>query len=106
MCDGIGDGNDDPNDGDSIAIFDPCCRIYISVLWTDGAIRRAISSGWLGHYYYELIARVYFTGLAYALEPKPSMPRMSGSGCWNWLNGICNFLWTTINGRTASGPPT
>ncbi|MGI6455772.1 MAG: heparinase II/III domain-containing protein [bacterium] len=73
VCDGIGDGNDDPNDGDGASlIFDPLLPdLYICPVDGRRYQGERYRQGWLGHYYYELIARVYFTGLAYALEPKP-----------------------------------
>ncbi len=72
ICDGIGDGNDDPNDGDGAPlIFDPLRpgEYFCSI---DGRRYRGdkYEEGWYGHYHYELASRLRSLGIAYALEPK------------------------------------
>jgi hypothetical protein len=72
VCDGVGDGNDDPNDGDGASlIFDPL-RPGVYICSIDG--RRYHGSnyeeGWYGHYHYEMASRLRSLGIAYALQPK------------------------------------
>ena len=72
VCDGIGDGNDDPNDGDGAPlIFDPL-RPGVYLCSIDGRRYQGqrYESGWYGYFHYETASRLRALGLAYALEPR------------------------------------
>lgn len=73
ICDGIGDGNDDPNDGTGAKlIFDPLQPgVYICPLDGERYEGEQYRRGWLGEYYFDMFNRIYNVGMAYHLEPKP-----------------------------------
>ncbi len=73
ICDGIGDGDDDPNDGTGAPlIFDPL-RPGEYICSVDGERYQGerYRRGWIGEYYFELFNRILRIGYAYNLEPKP-----------------------------------
>ncbi len=73
ICDGIGDGDDDPDDGTGASlIFDPNRPgFYISPVDGRRYHGRRYERGWLGHYHFEMGSRLKQLGIAYALNPKP-----------------------------------
>lgn len=72
ICDGIGDGNDDPNDGTGAPlIFDPLKPgVYICSLDGERYEGEQYRRGWIGEYYFEMFNRINRVGMAYHLEPK------------------------------------
>ncbi|MEW6236770.1 MAG: heparinase II/III family protein [Candidatus Omnitrophota bacterium] len=73
ICDGVGDGDDDPNNGTGAPlIFNPN-RPGFFISSVDGRRYRGrrYERGWLGHYHFEMGTRLQQLGLAYALEPTP-----------------------------------
>ncbi len=69
VCDGIGDGNDDPNDGDgSQLVFEPE-RPYEHICPTDGRIYRGspYNEAWIGFYHELNSRRIRSLGRGYAV---------------------------------------
>ncbi len=73
ISDGVGDGDDDPNDGDGAPlIYDPF-QPTLHISSSDGRVYQGdqYDEGWRGFYHSDLSNRLRGLGLAYGLDPKP-----------------------------------
>ncbi len=72
ICDGVGDGDEDPDDGHGVSLlFDPTRPgFYICPIDGERYSGRRYERGWLGLYHFELARRLKQLGIAYALEPR------------------------------------
>ncbi|MBI1389050.1 MAG: hypothetical protein GC154_11440 [bacterium] len=77
IADGLGDGDDDPNDGTGAPlIFNPYRPgYYIDSTSGERYFGDRYERGWLGYFHSELSNRLRVLGYAYALEPKPEYAR-------------------------------
>ncbi|MDP8246177.1 MAG: heparinase II/III family protein [Candidatus Hinthialibacter antarcticus] len=78
ISDGVGDGDDDPNDGDGAPLIFDVRQPHLHISSSDGRIYQGeqYDAGWRGFYHDDQSNRLRGLGLAYALEPKPEYAQL------------------------------
>lgn len=78
ISDGVGDGNDNPNDGDGAPLIFDVNQPHLHISSSDGRLYQGeqYDAGWRGYYHNDQSNRMRGLGLAYALDPKPEYAQL------------------------------